>query len=129
MPDPTTAIMWFRRDLRLSDNPALVEAARAADRVVALFVDDDRLRKPSGRNRLAFLAGCLAELDDSIGGRLVIRGGAPAKAATKLARVAAPRFRSARPPRTPVPHRRQRDGRLDPYAKRPQRGPCRTSPS
>ena len=28
MSDPTTGIVWFRRDLRLSDNPALRVAGR-----------------------------------------------------------------------------------------------------
>jgi deoxyribodipyrimidine photo-lyase len=46
--------MWFRRDLRLRDHLALAAAADA-DRVVALFVLDDALRRPSGRPRLAFL--------------------------------------------------------------------------
>src|SRR4051812_39341649 len=82
----STAIMWFRRDLRLSDNPALADAARAADRVVALFVDDAALRKPAGRNRLAFLAGCLADLHSSTDRNLVIRGGQPANVVAKLAR-------------------------------------------
>ena len=34
----STAIVWFRRDLRLADNPALHAAAQAADHVVALYV-------------------------------------------------------------------------------------------
>ena len=54
-PDPSVAVMWFRRDLRLSDNPALVEACSAHDEVLPLFVHDDRLRGPSGAPRLAFL--------------------------------------------------------------------------
>jgi deoxyribodipyrimidine photo-lyase len=33
------AVMWFRRDLRLADNPALVEAAADGD-VLPLFVHD-----------------------------------------------------------------------------------------
>ena len=36
---PTTAIVWFRRDLRLDDNRALAAALAAADQVVPLFVD------------------------------------------------------------------------------------------
>jgi len=81
---PSTAIMWFRRDLRLSDNPALVEAAAAADQVVALFVDDPVLRRPAGANRRAFLAGCLAHLHDSIAGHLVVRAGPPATVVADL---------------------------------------------
>jgi len=73
---PTT-ILWFRRDLRLADHPALVEAADRG-RVVALFVSDPRLRSPSGPPRLAFLSRCLDQLDHSTGGNLVVRQGNPA---------------------------------------------------
>ena len=74
------AVMWFRRDLRLSDNPALAAAAHhagAGDPVVALFCLDDRLRAPSGPARLAFLSGALHALDESVGGHLVVRSGKP----------------------------------------------------
>ncbi len=81
-----TAVLWFRRDLRLADNPALVEAARAHDRVVALFVDDVRLRRPAGANRRWFLHGCLAELDERTGGNLVVRTDTPARAVRAVAR-------------------------------------------
>src|SRR3954466_6602839 len=40
---PPLAIVWFRRDLRLHDHPALVTALREHDRVVPLFVLDPRL--------------------------------------------------------------------------------------
>jgi deoxyribodipyrimidine photo-lyase len=76
---PTT-VLWFRRDLRLSDHPALaaaMEAARPDGDVVALFCLDERLWTPAGANRQAFLVGCLAALDEAIGGRLVIRAGDP----------------------------------------------------
>jgi deoxyribodipyrimidine photo-lyase len=84
-----TSIMWFRRDLRLSDNPALVEAARAAGadgEVVPFFCRDPRLEQPSGANRLAFMYGCLAALDRSLGGALVVRAGRPATKLPALAR-------------------------------------------
>lgn len=84
---PTT-IMWFRRDLRLSDNPALVEAVHAAGRdgkVVAAFCLDSRLRRPAGRPRLAYLSRCLEALHASIGGALVVRSGDPANAIVRLA--------------------------------------------
>ena len=35
-----TTIHWFRRDLRLPDNPALADAA-SKGRVLCLFVHDD----------------------------------------------------------------------------------------
>ncbi len=79
-----TSIFWFRRDLRLTDHPALAAAA-AEGPVVPVFVNDDRLRGPSGPNRLAFLQGCLTALDADIGGHLVVRSGDPA---TVLAAIA-----------------------------------------
>jgi deoxyribodipyrimidine photo-lyase len=80
--------MWFRRDLRLSDNPALVEAVAHHDRVVPLFVDDAHLRNPAGANRRWFLAGALAELDDKVGGALVVRKDSPERAVRAVARQA-----------------------------------------
>ena len=66
-----TSIMWFRRDLRVRDLPALANAARA-EHCVPVFVFDDRLltkgRFPSAP-RTAFMLGCLREL-----------GGEPARA-------------------------------------------------
>jgi len=38
MTDGRVAVVWFRRDLRLADNPALAAACDRADRVVALYV-------------------------------------------------------------------------------------------
>jgi deoxyribodipyrimidine photo-lyase len=73
----STTVMWFRRDLRLSDNPALVEALRAGDEVLPLFVIDPALWGPAGANRRAFLAGCLRSLRTDLGGALVIRTGDP----------------------------------------------------
>ena len=51
----TTAVLWFRRDLRLADHPALLAARDEADEVLPLFVLDDVLRGTSGAPRLAFL--------------------------------------------------------------------------
>ena len=47
--------MWVRRDLRLHDNPALVEACRD-DEVVPLFVIDPALWKDTWCVRRAYLA-------------------------------------------------------------------------
>ncbi len=81
----STALVWFRRDLRLSDNPALVDAVRSADEVVGVFCLDDRLRGPAGPPRLAFLYGCLRALDESMGANLVIRAGDPREVIPQLA--------------------------------------------
>lgn len=81
------AVVWFRRDLRLADHPALAAAAHAAgdDGVVGCFVVDDRLRRASGPARAAFLAGCLEALDRSMGAALVVRRGPPEAAVPALA--------------------------------------------
>ena len=82
MSTPASAVvLWFRRDLRLSDHPALLAAAdeaRARGRpVVPLFVVDDALLAGAGANRRAYLARSLAALDDSLGGTLTLRRGRP----------------------------------------------------
>ena len=80
------AIMWFRRDLRLGDNPALIEALAFADEVVPVFVVDDALWGPAGPNRRAFLAECLRALDADLGGKLVVRHGRPEAVLPAVAR-------------------------------------------
>lgn len=82
--------MWFRRDLRVRDLPALAGAAEA-DRIVPVFVFDDRLLK-TGRfpstNRTAFMLGCLRELDSTLrerGARLVVAHGRPETEIPRLA--------------------------------------------
>ena len=83
-----TSLLWFRRDLRLRDHPAL-HAAAADGPVTALFVLDPALLKPSGPARTAFLYRTLRALDDDLrryGGRLVVRRGSPPSAVVKVAR-------------------------------------------
>jgi len=80
-----STVLWFRRDLRLTDHPALVGAAASGQPVVALFVSDPSLRRPSGGPRLAFMSHCLRALDESTGGNLVIREGDPAAVVADVA--------------------------------------------
>ncbi len=65
MRPPTTTVMWFRRDLRLADNPALVDACASAG-VLPLFVLDPALWGPAGPPRRAYLAASLRALDASL---------------------------------------------------------------
>ena len=87
---PGTAIVWFRRDLRVHDHPALTAAARSADRVVGVVVLADALlhgRFPSGV-RARFLLGSLHELRTALRGRgadLVVRRGRPEAVLRELA--------------------------------------------
>ncbi len=76
-----TSVAWFRRDLRLADNPMLA-AAVAAGNVAPLFVFDQTLLEGrwASPNRNWFLLGCLVELRQSlraIGSELYIRYGDP----------------------------------------------------
>ena len=59
--------MWFRRDLRLHDNPALL-AALADPPTSAVFVIDPSLWNPASRRRRAYLADSLVRLDEQIRG-------------------------------------------------------------
>ena len=41
--EKSTAVVWFRRDLRLHDHPPLRAALEEHERVIPVFVLDDRL--------------------------------------------------------------------------------------
>jgi deoxyribodipyrimidine photo-lyase len=80
MGDPMsdTAVVWFRRDLRVRDQPTFLAAAGAARRSLALFVLDPALLGPSGPARRTFLYRSLRALDRDLGGRLLVVRGDPA---------------------------------------------------
>ncbi|WP_211763982.1 cryptochrome/photolyase family protein [Kutzneria sp. CA-103260] len=78
------AIMWFRRDLRVGDHPALLAAADGGE-VLPLFVLDDRLLKPAGEPRRRFLYDCLRALDRDLSGRLHVVHGDPVRVVPELA--------------------------------------------
>lgn len=80
------ALLWFRRDLRLADHPAL-DAARAGRRdVLGVFVLDPVLWRGAGPARRTFLAGALADLSRRTGGRLAVLHGEPATVLPAAAR-------------------------------------------
>ena len=70
-------IFWFRRDLRLADNPALSAAVATGRPVVPLFIVDEALLAPAGPTRAAYLHATLQSLSDSLDGQLVLRSGRP----------------------------------------------------
>ena len=76
----STAIVWFRRDLRLADNPAWAAATHAADTVVPLLVIEPGLLDRAGPHRRHAFLDAVAALDESLsllGGRLHVRIGNP----------------------------------------------------
>jgi deoxyribodipyrimidine photo-lyase len=83
------SLHWFRTDLRLSDNPALIAAAGREAPLACVYILDDGPRKPIGaaarwwlHHSLAALAGALA----ARGGALWLLRGDPATLLPALAR-------------------------------------------
>jgi deoxyribodipyrimidine photo-lyase len=89
--DPRIAIVWFRRDLRLHDHPALLAAMERADRVVPLFVVDPTLLggRFASANRTWFMLESVRALREALRGRgsdLVVRTGDPRDVVPGIAR-------------------------------------------
>jgi len=81
----STAVMWFRRDLRLADHKALTAAAATHRHVVPLFVLDPTLLARAGAVRQSYLFEALRSLDASLDGRLVVRSGDPVEVLVAIA--------------------------------------------
>ncbi|HEX4925334.1 MAG TPA: deoxyribodipyrimidine photo-lyase [Bdellovibrionales bacterium] len=90
MTAPTFGIHWFRRDLRLSDNPALLWSLREHQgRVLGLFIFDSRfLARPDfSPDRFAFFLSALSALKAELreaGGDLLVLDGGPETAFARL---------------------------------------------
>ena len=80
-----TAVVWFRRDLRVRDQPTFLAAAEHASCGLGLFVLDPALLDPSGAARRTVLYRCLRGLDESLGGRLLVVRGEPADVVPRVA--------------------------------------------
>ncbi|MGB5640315.1 MAG: deoxyribodipyrimidine photo-lyase [Sedimenticolaceae bacterium] len=71
------AIVWFRRDLRLYDNPALAAALANHKRILPLYIhapDEDAPWQPGAATHW-WLHHALADLAEQLNGRLLIRRG------------------------------------------------------
>lgn len=84
-------IHWFRRDLRLTDNTALLAAGQSAQEVVPGYVISQwqTHHRWTGPNRQEFLCGCLESLAknvEALGGRLIFRRGGAVEELLGLAR-------------------------------------------
>ena len=89
------ALVWFRRDLRVADHPALAHALREAQAVWCVFVLDKAILAdlPRQDRRVAFIRASLVDLDAQIAAldparraRLIVRH---ADAADEIPRLAA----------------------------------------
>lgn len=78
------SIFWFRRDLRLTDNPALLAAISESDEIIPVFIMDQEIAKRAGDHRRAYLADSLRALDHSLNGALHVLSGDPTKVLADL---------------------------------------------
>ena len=71
------AIVWFRRDLRLNDNPALAIAATRYERILPVYIHapDEEAPWQAGAASNWWLHRALADLDRQLDGRLSLRMG------------------------------------------------------
>ncbi len=82
MSSATSSVMWFRRDLRVRDNPALL-AALEDGTATALFVVDPAIWSGAGAARRAWLAANVLALAERI--PLTIRHGDPRDVVPRVA--------------------------------------------
>lgn len=84
-------LVWFRRDLRVHDHPALAAALAECGEVIPFFVFDQPLlgSRQFGAAAVNFMLGCLRDLGNSLaarGLRLTWRLGDPVEEVVKAAR-------------------------------------------
>ena len=84
MPKGKVAIIWFRRDLRINDHPALLTAVESSEQVIPLFILDKTQIKEAGAKLLAYMAQSLRSLDESLGNNLHIIEGDQVEVLTAL---------------------------------------------
>jgi deoxyribodipyrimidine photo-lyase len=63
-----TGLMWFRRDLRVTDNAALVMALKACNQLHCVFIFDQAILDalPRADRRVEFIRESLVELDEAL---------------------------------------------------------------
>ena len=84
MSAPRRNIVWFRRDLRIGDNPALLAAIESSDEVIPLFILDKSQIDEAGEKLLAYMGQSLRALDESLGNKLHIIEGDQAEILREL---------------------------------------------
>jgi deoxyribodipyrimidine photo-lyase len=80
--------MWFRRDLRLHDNPALAAADEHGSQTACMVMIDSALWPTWGAPKQAYLVDSLASLNTSLSGALIIRHGDPIDQVLEVAKAA-----------------------------------------
>jgi deoxyribodipyrimidine photo-lyase len=87
--DPAPALVWFRQDLRLCDNPALAAAVERGHPVIPVYIwaPEEEGAWPPGAASKWWLAQSLSELSQDLqrrGSRLIVRKGPTAEALGRL---------------------------------------------
>ena len=78
-------IHWFRQDLRISDNPALINAVEFG-KILPVYILDtvNSCDNPMGAAQKIWLHHSLKSLDNSLGGNLLVYSGDPLNIILKL---------------------------------------------
>ncbi len=88
MPMPMLSLVWFKRDLRVHDHPALACAATLGRVLPVFVVEPDRWAQPDASGRhLAFLDECLQSLRAdlaALGQPLILRAGEAVEVLARL---------------------------------------------
>ncbi|MFM1985731.1 MAG: hypothetical protein RLZZ295_897 [Actinomycetota bacterium] len=84
MSQPKTSIIWFRRDLRINDHPALLAAIESSEQIIPLFILDKKQIDEAGSKLLAYMSQSLRKLDESLGNKLHIIEGDQVEVLTTL---------------------------------------------
>lgn len=85
------SIHWFRQDLRLADNPALVRAAQSGDLLPIYIVEEDApARQGLGGASRWWLHQALKSLNQDLGGNLRLFRGKPDEILMRLTEIYAP---------------------------------------
>jgi len=80
---PTKNIIWFRNDLRLTDNPALTEACKSGQ-IIPIYIIDESDTYPAGKASNAWLQQSLTDLNKVLNNHLLILKGQPLDIISKL---------------------------------------------
>ena len=97
------SIVWFRNDLRLHDNEALVDAINDNDEIIPLYIFDSRIFEDetphgfpkTGRHRIKFIVDSITDLRNNLrklGSDLYIRIGIPEEIIPKIAKECKTRY-------------------------------------
>jgi deoxyribodipyrimidine photo-lyase len=85
---PTRALVWFKRDLRVHDHAALVAAKTSADALALFIIEPEWLQSPEcDASHVDFALGCLADLRTALAQRgmpLLVRVGSAVQVLAQL---------------------------------------------